>query len=187
MNVSVTNEKKKRFLKWITTNFNLKRRESLWILDYLFNHDIMLEKTHFVEDVNKAPRGIYMSVQDNHNPAFLFYKNGHTFKDAMQAFHEIRLNWSSPLYIEIEFENAWASPEYLAVLEDNPNAKWNDNVPKELVEQMDEALVYETLMIVRQELLDKIDESLTEGHEEKFTDLTKSLFKIDQKINRTIV
>lgn len=187
MSASVTNQKKKRFLKWFTTNFTLKRRESLWILDYLFNHDIMLEKTHFVEQVEKAPRGIYMSVRDNHKPAFRFYKNGHTFKDAMQAFHEIRLNWSSPLYIEIDFENAWESPEYLAVLEDNPNAKWNDNIPTELIEQMDDALIYETLLMARAELLDEIDDSLVKGQEEKFVDLTERLIKIDEKINRTIV
>lgn len=187
MSETVTNVKKKQFLKWLTTNFDLKRRESLWILDYLFNHDIMLEKTHFVEQVEKAPRGIYMSVRDDHKPAFRFYKNGHTFKDAMQAFHEIRLNWSSPLYIEVDFENAWDSPEYLAVLEDNPNAKWNDNVPEELVELMDDSLTYETLLIVREELLDEIDEILAKGQEDKFADLTERLIEIDEKINRTIV
>lgn len=187
MNTSVTNKKKKQFLRWFTKNYTLKRRESLWILDYLFNHDIMLEKTHFVEQANKAPRGIYMSVRDNHQPAFRFYKNGHTFKDAMQAFHEIRLNWSSQLYIEMDFENAWQCPEYLAVLEDNPYARWNDNIPTELVEQMDDALTYETLMNARKNLLDEIDDSLIEGQEEKFTDLTEALKEIERKIDQTIV
>lgn len=184
---SVTNEKKKQFLKWFTRNYHLKRRESLWILDYLFNHDIMIEKTHFVEQVDKAPRGIYMSVKDDHKPAFRFYKNGHTFKDAMQAFHEIRLNWSSQLYIELDFENAWQSPEYLSVLEDNPYARWNDNIPEELVEQVDDALTYETLLIARRELLSEIDETLTEREEEKFTKLTNALKEIDRKIDQTIV
>lgn|SRR5699024_2390440 len=187
MNTSITNEKKKHFLKWFTKNYTLKRRESLWILDYLFNHDIMLEKTHFVEHVEKAPRGIYMSAKNNHEPTFRFYKNGHTFKDAMQAFHEIRLNWSSQLYIEIDFEGAWQSPEYLAILEDNPYSRWNDNIPQDLIEQIDEALTYETLMIARQELLDEIDESLIHGQEETFADLTKTLKEIERKIDQTIV
>ena len=128
-----------------------------------------------------------MSAKDNHHPTFRFYKNGHTFKDAMQAFHEIRLNWSSQLYLEIDFENAWQTPEYLAVLEDNPYARWNDNIPKELMEQMDEALTYETLLIARHELLDKIDESLIEGQKESFTDLTKILKEIERKIDQSIV
>ena len=187
MNTSITNEKKKDFLKWFTKNHTLNRRESLWILDYLYNHDIMLEKTHFIESADQSPRGIYMSAKDNHHPTFRFYKNGHTFKDAMQAFHEIRLNWSSQLYLEIDFENAWQTPEYLAVLEDNPYARWNDNIPKELMEQMDEALTYETLLFARHELLDKIDESLIEGQKESFTDLTKILKEIERKIDQSIV
>lgn len=187
MDVSVTNDEKKRFLKWFIKNYKLKRRESLWILDYLYNHDIMLEKAHFVEEVEYTPRGIYMTVKGNQKPSFRFYKNGHTFKDAMQAFHEIRLNWSSELYIEIDFEEAWQTPEYLMVLEDNPNARWNESIPKELSEEMAEALEYETLLYARQQLLDEIDSALLEGHEEQFSELTDDLLKIDRKIDQTLL
>jgi len=187
MDVSVTNDEKKRFLKWFIKNYKLKRRESLWILDYLYNHDIMLEKAHFVEEVEYTPRGIYMTVKGNQKPSFRFYKNGHTFKDAMQAFHEIRLNWSSELYIEIDFEEAWQTPEYLMVLEDNPNARWNESIPKELSEEMAEVLEYETLLYARQQLLDEIDSTLLEGHEEQFSELTDDLLKIDRKIDQTLL
>lgn len=165
----------------------MKRRESLWILDYLYNHDIMLERTHFVEQVEKTPRGIYMTVKGNQKPSFRFYKNGHTFKDAMQAFHEIRLNWSSQLYIEIDFEAAWQSPEYLMVLEDNPNARWNDTIPEEVIDTMDDALDYETLLYARQQLLEEIDMILLDGHEAQFSDLTTDLKEIDRQIKQTIL
>lgn len=187
MNTSVTNQDKKHFLKWFTRHFELKRREALWILDYLYNHDIMLEKTHFVEQAEKTARGIYMTVKGNQKPSFLFYKNGHTFKDAMQAFHEIRLNWSSHLYIEIDFEDAWQYPEYLAVLEDNPNATWNDNVSEELLEEIDVALEYESLMSVRRQLLDEIDAVLATGLEEDFDQLTNQLKEIDRQIDQKIL
>ncbi len=187
MSESVSNAKKKHFLKWFTKNFELKRRESLWILDYLFNHDIMLEKTHFVEQAKKAPRGIYMSVTGSDNPAFHFYKNGHTFEDAMQGFHDIRLNWSSQLYIEIDFQDAWIYPEYLAVLEDNPYAKWNDSVSTELEKTMDDALTYETLNIAREDILDKIDASLLNGEEESFNALTSELIEIEHKIDQVLM
>jgi uncharacterized protein YpiB (UPF0302 family) len=187
MNASITNSKKKYFLKWFTRNYELKRRESLWILDYLYNHDIMLEKTHFVERVDQTPRGIYMTVKGNQKPSFRFYKNGHMFKDAMQAFHEIRLNWSSHLYIEIDFEDAWQSPEYLAILEDNPNARWNDTVPEELFVVVNEALDYETLLYARQQILEKIDTTLSNGREDKFANLTEDLKKVNHQIDRTIL
>ena len=51
MGSSVSNREKKDFLKWVTSNYVMKRRESLWILEYLFSHNLMLEKTQFVEDV----------------------------------------------------------------------------------------------------------------------------------------
>lgn len=187
MSPSVTNRDKKIFLKWFTQNYVLKRRESLWILDYLYNHDIMLEKTHFVENVEETPRGIYMTVQSNQKPAFRFYKNGHTFKDAMQAFHEVRLNWSSPLFIEIDFEYSWHSPEYLSVLEDNPYARWNDTIPDELIDEVEDALTYETLLYGRQQILDEIDTVLCKGQESKFEELTERLMEIDRLIDETIV
>lgn len=187
MSSSVSNSDKKHFLKWFTKNYVLKRREALWILDYLYNHDIMLEKTTFVENVEQTPRGIYMTVKDNLKPSFRFYKNGHMFKDAMQAFHEVRLNWSSPLYIEIDFEDAWQSPEYLMVLEDNPYASWNEHIPEELVETVDDALTYETLLYARRQLLDKIDSTLLEGHQKQFEKLTEELIEIDRQISETML
>lgn len=187
MNASVTNSEKKYFLKWFTRNFDLKRRESLWILDYLYDHDIMLEKTHFVEEVEETNRGLYMTVEGNQKPSFRFYKNGHTFKDAMQAFHEIRLNWSSHLYIEIDFEDAWQYSEYLTVLEDNPNARWNDTIPEELMDAVDEALEYQALSYAREQLLEKIDQALFEGREEQFSELTADLKDINRKIDQTIL
>lgn len=182
MDSKVTNTDKKHFLKWFTQNYELKRRESLWILDYLYSHDIMLEKTHFVQNVDQTSRGIYMTVKGNQKPAFRFYKNGHEFKDAMQAFHEIRLNWSASLYVEIDFEDAWEQPNYLAVIEDNPYFPWNENIPSEITDKMDDVLDYETLIIARDQLLNEIDKVLVNGEEASFKELSSELLAIEQKI-----
>ena len=187
MNSSVSNSEKKHFLKWVTSNFVMKRRESLWILEYLFSHNLMLEKTHFVEDVSKTPRGIYMSVVGNEKPDFRFYKNGHTFEDGMQAFHEVRLNWSSPLYIEIDFDDAWQYPEYLAILEDNPYASWNDSISKALSNSVDNALTYETLVFAREQLLKDIDKALVDRDKESFAILTNDLTEVDYQISESLL
>lgn len=178
---------KKHFLKWITTNFVMKRREALWILDYLFNHNLMLEKTHFVEDVKKTPRGIYMSVVGNDKPDFRFYKNGHAFEDGMQAFHEVRLNWSSPLYIEIDFDDAWQYTEYLTILEDNPYASWNDSISEELMNRVDVALTFETLSLAKVQLMKDIDEALQNNDEEAFLTLTNDLKDVEWKISASLL
>lgn len=187
MNSSVSNMDKKHFLKWVTKKFVMKRREALWILDYLFNHNLMLEKTHFVENVEKTPRGIYMSVAGNEKPDFRFYKNGHTFEDGMQAFHEVRLNWSSPLYIEIDIDDAWQYSEYLSILEDNPYASWNDSISDELSEKVDDALTFETLNLVKEQIMKEIDQSLVDGNEEAFHSLTEAMKDIELQISANIL
>ena len=57
---------KKKFLKWFLQRYQMKRRESMWILNYLLNHDIVLNKTKFVEEANKTPRG--KPAQGGHIP-----------------------------------------------------------------------------------------------------------------------
>ena len=74
MKEEVSIQKKKHFLKWLTRNHSFPVRESLWILDYLYNHESMLEKSHFVEKVEQTPRGIYLSVDEIKQENFIFYK-----------------------------------------------------------------------------------------------------------------
>lgn len=182
MDKLISNAKKKDFLKWFTKNYQLTTRESLWILDFLHGHDRMLEKTHFVENVHHTPRGIYMSAAGTPRGDFQFYKNGHVYPDPIKAFHEVRLNWSSDLYIEVAFEDSWQSPEYLAVLEDNPFALWNDQVPAEIFEEMNLALVYASLETGRESLLKEIDKHLKTGDKESFARLTKDLEAIENRM-----
>lgn len=186
MDEMISNAKKKDFLKWFTKNHKLTTRESLWILDFLHGHNSMLAKTHFVENVDQAPRGIYMSAEGTIGGHFRFYKNGHLYEDPIKAFHEVRLNWSSDLYIEVDFPDAWQSSEYLAVLEDNPYAPWNEQVSEEIYEEMDLALVYASLEIGRESLLDEIDVLLKSGDKESFERLTKDLETIEKRMEEMV-
>lgn len=183
----ITVEKKKSYLKWLTRNYQFKVRESLWILDYLYNHQSMLGKTHFVEKVEETPRGIYLSDRTSPEKDFVFYKKGHSFEDPVQAFHEIRLNWSSDLYLEIDFKEAWQSKEYLSVLEDNPYAPWNEDLSKDLFYEMKEALRYETMLQNEKKLIEKIDEALRLEDKSQFDQLSKQLHALKQLKNEFIL
>lgn len=187
MNQETTNEKKKHFLKWLTRNHTFKVRESLWILDYLYNHETMLEKSHFVEEVDQTPRGIYLSVAGVEKADFIFYKNGRSYKDPVQAFHEVRLNWSSDLYLQVDFEEAWQSKEYLSVLEDNPYAPWNEQVSFEMFLEMKRALRYEGLARRKVVLLEGINESLTLEDRKQFNELSKELEELEKSIKELIL
>ena len=182
MKSEVNIQKKKTFLKWLTKNNKFAVRESLWILDYLYTHENMLEKSLFVENVEQTPRGIYMSVAGIDRADFVFYKNGQSYDDPVQAFHEVRLNWSSPLYLEIVFENAWQSKEYLAVLEDNPYAPWNDQISKESIMKMEQALAYESLRNMKEKIIKQINQALIDEDKKEFKQLTFELEKLNQSI-----
>lgn len=186
MKQEISIKRKKSFLKWLTKNYKFKANESLWILDYLYNHETLLNKCHFVEKVDQTPRGIYMSVVGVDTEAFKFYKNGQVYNDPVQAFHEIRFNWSSDLYLEIEFKEAWHSPNYLSVLLDNPFAPWNEEVSEKMVVSMKQALNYERLEKLKGYLLEKIDESLKNEDKEQFEKLSKQYEELEQSISELI-
>lgn len=50
MTSSVPIVDKKNFVRWFLKNFQLKRRECVWILNYLLSNDELLENIHFVEE-----------------------------------------------------------------------------------------------------------------------------------------
>src|SRR5699024_1219328 len=100
--------------------YQLKKRESVWILNYLVNHSKILARVHFVRDAKFCPRGIMMSTYCSKDAPFRFYKNQLVTTDAEKAFHDIRLNRNDLLYIQLNFKNANQITIYAAVLEENP-------------------------------------------------------------------
>lgn len=179
MDSKIKLEHKKAMIKWFSENHKLRRRESLWILNYLINHDIVLNKTHFVENVQATPRGIKMGAANTQGRSFLFYKDGIEYEDPEKAFHEIRMNWHEPLYLELDFNEAYLSPHYVKVLEDNPYAKWNDMVPSDLAMLAEDAIDQFLLNERRNELLADIDQTLADDDKEKFILLSNELIDIE--------
>lgn len=49
MQTPVSVNEKKDFIRWFLNHYQLKRRECVWILNYLMSHDSLMEKVHFVE------------------------------------------------------------------------------------------------------------------------------------------
>lgn len=186
MNNRVQLKDKKHFLKWFLQRYQMKRRESMWILNYLLNHDIVLNKAKFVESAERTPRGIRMAAVGTDQEAFKFYKDGHAFDNPEQAFHEVRLNWHTDLYIELFFSDSWMSPEYLNILEDNPFASWNDSISEDVSQEVNEAIDQFQLEEVRNTLVREIDLALENDEKETFLELTNELKQIDEKMNNRL-
>jgi len=180
MTSSVPLVDKKAFVRWFLKNYQLKRRECVWILNYLLSNDNLLENIHFVEEGHYCPRAIVMSSVDSSGVPFRFYKGNIMTSDAEKSFHDLRLHPNESMYIQLNFPNVPPSQQYLAVLEENPY------MPKFLhISEKDRVLAEELLnnsMLAFQEekLLKEIDDALDEGDKEKFYELSNLLQALKQ-------
>jgi uncharacterized protein YpiB (UPF0302 family) len=120
MSTPVSVDEKKDFVRWFLNNYQLKRRECVWILNYLMNHDRLMKNVHFVEQAQYCPRGLIMSTHCVDDVPFRFYKENVMTTDAEKSFHDIRLNREEDIYIQLNFVSSFHSPQYVAVLEENP-------------------------------------------------------------------
>lgn len=169
-------EDKKNFISWFVSNHALKRREALWILNYLLNHELLLKQIHFVERVDCTPKGMWFSTDQAPDESFYFYKSGTRFNNPEQAFHDIRLNWKEECYIEMEFEDAYLTMVKFGILEKNPFYEEESSSD----EEVHEALTEIQLSVLKQEILTRIDQALEKGNQELFIKLTEQLKELEK-------
>ncbi|MCY7581217.1 ReoY family proteolytic degradation factor [Bacillus altitudinis] len=175
MQTPVSVNEKKEFIRWFLNHYQLKRRECVWILNYLMSHNSLMEKVHFVEQAEFCPRGIIMSTHCVDEVPFRFYKENIMTTDAEKSFHDIRLNKQQDLFIQLNFRSAYRSPEYAAVLETNPH------IPKDLYENekdkdlAEKVLEHSIATFQKERLMKEIDEALDRHDQETFNKLAKEL------------
>lgn len=181
MTASVSVGEKKEFVRWFLKKYQMKRRECVWILNYLISHETLLNNVHFVEEAHYCPRAMIMSVTTSSGIPFRFYKGSIMTADAEKSFHDLRLHPEEDMYIQLNFQMIPPSPEYLAVLEENPY------MPKYLqINEKDkliaEDIVTESLYSFQVEQLKKqIDQAIDENNKEKFMELSSLWKQIQHK------
>ncbi|WP_277585430.1 ReoY family proteolytic degradation factor [Psychrobacillus antarcticus] len=181
MTASVSVGEKKEFVRWFLKKYQMKRRECVWILNYLISHETLLNNVHFVEEAHYCPRAMIMSVTTSSGIPFRFYKGSIMTADAEKSFHDLRLHPEEDMYIQLNFQMMPPSPEYLAVLEENPY------MPKYLqISEKDkmiaEDIVMESLQAFQMEQLKKqIDQAIDENNKEKFMELSSLWKQIQDK------
>jgi uncharacterized protein YpiB (UPF0302 family) len=175
MTTPVSVNEKKEFIRWFLNHYQLKRRECVWILNYLMSHDQLMEKVHFVENAKYCPRGLVMSTHCVDDVPFRFYKESIMTTDAEKSFHDIRLNREDDIYIQLNFHQSNHSHQYAAVLEENPympNILQISDQDRELAERF---LQQVSLNFQKEYLMKKIDEALDLHDEELFYLLSQQL------------
>ncbi|MBD8070237.1 ReoY family proteolytic degradation factor [Bacillus sp. PS06] len=178
MTTPVSVNEKKDFIRWFLNNYQLKRRECVWILNYLMSHDQLMKNVHFVEQAQYCPRGIIMSTHCVDDVPFRFYKENVMTTDAEKSFHDIRLNRDEEIYIQLNFRSSFHTPQYVAVLEENPF------MPKHLQVNEKDTLLAEKFLeesihsYQKEKLLREIDEALDRQDPSEFQRLTEQLKRL---------
>ncbi|MBT2690023.1 YpiB family protein [Bacillus sp. ISL-47] len=179
MATPVSVNEKKDFIRWFLNHYQLKRRECVWILNYLMSHDQLMEKVHFVEQAQYCPRGLIMSTHCVDEVPFRFYKENVMTTDAEKSFHDIRLNRDEEIYIQLNFHASNKAHQYAAVMEENPF------MPKSLQISEKDRLIAERFLTEslekfrREKLLELIDEALDKQDKKAFSILTQQLNKLE--------
>ncbi|MUK87276.1 IDEAL domain-containing protein [Ornithinibacillus sp. L9] len=179
MQTPISIKDKKSFIQWFLNNYQLKKRESVWILNYLINHHEILTNVHFVRDAKFCPRSIIISSHCSKEVPFRFYKNHLVTTDPEKSFHDIRLNQDDPLYIQLNFKNSNQCTLYAAVLEDNPFVPDEYFITRKDKDLAQKLLDHSLLSYRKQHVLQEIDLALDEGNKDKFNQLVKELKNID--------
>ncbi|CAH0345536.1 hypothetical protein BCI9360_01824 [Bacillus sp. CECT 9360] len=174
----VSVNEKKDFIRWFLNHYQLKRRECVWILNYLMSHDQLMKKVHFVENAQYCPRGLVMSTHCVDEAPFRFYKSNIMTTDAEKSFHDIRLNREEEIYIQLNFKSAYSSYQYAAVLETNPfmpKSRTINERDKIVAEQFLEKTI---LSFQREKVLAQIDDALDRHDEAAFLEFSAQLSKL---------
>lgn len=185
MHTPISVQDKKSFIQWFLNHYQLKKRESVWILNYLINHKKILSNVHFVREAKFCPRGIIITSHCSEEVPFRFYKNQLVTTDAEKSFHDIRMNQHEPLYIQLNFKKSYQNVLYAAVLAENPFVPDEYFITKkdqEIAKQLLEKSLYE---YQKNQLQNKIDRALDEKDQQTFQQLAKKLHRLDNmKLNQ---
>lgn len=181
METSVSNKDKKTFLRWFLKRFDLKRRECVWILNYIVGHEELLSRVHFVEDAHYCPRAIVMSTTESSGIPFRFYKDNIMTADPEKSFHDLRMNVEQDIYIQLNFPKQPPTDLYLVVLEENeyvPSYMQISSEDKKVAQSMLQKSMYE---FQQQKLLANIDAALDAGDKEAFLTLSTQLKQLNEQ------
>ncbi|MCL7745925.1 ReoY family proteolytic degradation factor [Halalkalibacter alkaliphilus] len=171
---------KKEFLKTFLQQFELKRRECAWLLNYLMSDDELMERVHFVEQAAHTPKALIISAKGVDSIPFSFHKEKHVTTDAEKAFHDIRLNQTEDIYIELHFTGARQYPPYLVVLEDNPHIPENLELAVAFQKETEWILDRALKSFKKEQLLSDIDRALDEQDQERFKHLVLELKQLEE-------
>lgn len=178
MSEVITIAEKKTFIKWFLEKYELQNREAEWLLQYMASSDQLLERVHFIDNFRNLPKTILLSTKCVQMTPFKFYKNKRVTSDVEKAFLDIHNNPTEDIYIGLFFKERSVSPEYAAVLEQNPMDDTRESIDALVSLQAEMVLDYAIKNHRLDSLYKQIDEALDRGDKKMFRQLTAELNQV---------
>jgi uncharacterized protein YpiB (UPF0302 family) len=179
---TITSTKKREFIKWFLNHYQLKKRESVWILNYLLSDDKFIDRVHFVDSIEDKEKGIIMSTHCSGMDVvpFRFKLNDNITIEPEKAFHNIRANQDEDIYINVIFNDQMRSVNYLEVLEDE--LKYQLAEVTQFEKQSNDVAEYIEYKFKATRLKQQIDQSLADNDKELFMQLTSKLNSLQKVV-----
>lgn len=149
------NDRKLKFIRWILSNYQHANPSVNFLLEYLSSHEEYLSQIHFSEAVKYAPRGIYISYQNNSPLPFIYYKDQFSYTFSDQAFHDMRLNNKlnkQDFYIEFNIPNSYEELFHFDVFEENPFLPQDNQTLNAFEAELTDISINAKIQYLRQEL-----------------------------------
>lgn len=173
MGITVTAMEKKQFVRWFLQHYELKKRESIWLLNYIADDERLMKNVHFIRHAQYCPKAMIMSTLCTKDVPFQYFKKHVMTVDPEKAFHDIRLCREEELFIQLNFKDQHIRPEHGAVLEENPY--YERRIREKYADAAESILAGALSDFERQRLLHRVDMALDAGDKEKFYELTEKL------------
>lgn len=181
METSISNKDKKQFIRWFLKRYDLKRRECVWILNYIVGDDAILSHVHFVEDAHFCPRALVISTTESDGIPFRFYKGNVVTADPEKSFHDLRMNAEEDVFIQLNFPKQPPTELYMSVLEENPFIPAYMQISSEDKKIAHQILSESVYTFQHDKLVAEIDAALDAGDKETFMMLTTLLNDLQAK------
>src|SRR5699024_632022 len=107
MQAPISVHDKVRFINWFLRNFQLKKRESVTIINNLIKHNYILKHVQFMIELKYCTRSNIISKQYFNDIPFQIYKNNIVTTNPEKSFHDIRLYRDESLFIHLNFKGAY--------------------------------------------------------------------------------
>lgn len=173
----ISTRDKQDYLKWFLSEYQFSSRENKWILEMLLKQPEVLEQVNFVKSIKNCPRSISISTLCSDQTEFVFTKKKLVTIDQHKAYHDLRLNTKTPIYVKLNYKGQEKCPKYGFITIDNPFEENNYLRGKDKYvanENLEEIAQNRTIELLK----GKINQALDEKNKQEFYYFSNKLHKL---------